>query len=765
MTTRLRLQSFLAAAVMAVLPALPSLHAGIPRLLTVQGRLNVGGEDFNGTGHFKFALVNGDTSVIVWSNSAMDEVTEQPQDAVDLTVQEGLYSAALGDQDLPHMEAIDVTHLDHPDVRLRIWFSEDGTMFHLLSPDQRLTSVAYAVLAAHVEDDAVGTDQIADEAITGDKLDLDLRYRGSLRADDVNAARLVAGSLEAESGVVSELAAGRVRVGSSAAAATPLHVQTDVAPGTRPENHVALFHNTTRAPNANGIAIMLGTSPEIAWVDKSNNFISFYDPAERIVGRVEGFSLADLQEALRLISVQTFVSTMLGGGFYDFNFRLNPTEGWFDPGTMPLVGFVPGRLPGLTVGKGRLPEAIFETGRLPDINLTGYVAPKLAVGKGENPSLTFTEGSAPSLSFNRGSLPSLNINFVTASFSFNAGSRPTATFDPGELPTATLDPGKFPTVSLDPGQPPSISGERGLLPKLTFEPGAFPVISYEQGLLPALEVTPGQVPSVNALPFSIEADFSLNAEAVAELIASFEGDLAELRQAWCLASDPICAEIMRQALLVTGSGVTYESGSGDYAEWLPRRDSGEALSFGDIVGIHGGRVARDTDEADQLLVVSYKPIVLGNMPPPTDVDQHEMVAFMGQVPVKVEGIVHRGDFILTSGRGDGRGRAVAPEDLHPRDLAECVGVAWDDSEFPGNKLVRVAIGLQPRVLSEMLREQNGRVGKLEAELANTRAALDETRLQLAELTERVERLSMAGAAPTAVAAAEATLRPASFERP
>lgn len=769
MTTRLRLRSLLAAAAaaMAMLPILPSLHAGLPRLLTVQGRLNVGGTDFNGTGHFKFALVDGDTDAILWSNSPMDEPSAQPQDAVELSVQGGLYSVALGDSDLQHMAAIDVSHLDHPHVRVRMWFSADGTEFHLLSPDQRLTAVAYAVLAAHVEDGAVGTDQIADESITGDKLEPDLRHRGRLRADELDAGRLVAGDFEAETGAIGTLEAGSARLGSGGLPATALHVQSEVKPGTQPENHVALFHNTTRAPFANGIAIMLGNSPETAWVDKSNNFITFYDPAERIVGRVEGYSLADFQEALRLISVETLLGTVLGGGFYDFNFQLHPTEDWFDPGSLPLFDFDPGRLPGLTVGRGRLPEVMFEPGALPDINLSGYIPPEIVVGKGENPSLSFTPGEAPSLNFNRGTLPSLSINFATASFSFNAGSRPTATFDPGELPTAILDPGRFPTVSLDPGQPPSISGERGQLPTLSFDPGAFPVVSYEQGLLPTLEVTPGELPRILDVPFSIEADFTLNTEAIAEFIANFQGDLGELRQAWCLLSDPVCAEMMRQAVLVAGAGVTYESGSGDYAEWLPRRDQGEELSFGDIVGIHGGRVARETADADQLLVVSYKPIVLGNMPPATDREQHEMVAFMGQVPVKVEGIVHRGDFILASGRGDGHGRAVAPEDLSPKDLAQCVGVAWDASEFPGNKLVRVAIGLQPRVLSEMLREQHSRVGDLQAELAETRAALDKTRRQLAELTGRVDRLALPGADHTAVASAETTpeTRPISFEHP
>jgi hypothetical protein len=81
-------------------------------------------------------------------------------------------------------------------------------------------------------------------------------------------------------------------------------------------------------------------------------------------------------------------------------------------------------------------------------------------------------------------------------------------------------------------------------------------------------------------------------------------------------------------------GVAYESGSGDYAEWLPRLYPDEKIGYGQIVGVYGGKITKETDGADMLMVVSKSPIVLGNMPPDSLSESLcEKVGFMGQVPV------------------------------------------------------------------------------------------------------------------------------------
>ncbi|MDZ7765197.1 MAG: hypothetical protein U5K00_12340 [Melioribacteraceae bacterium] len=83
----------------------------------------------------------------------------------------------------------------------------------------------------------------------------------------------------------------------------------------------------------------------------------------------------------------------------------------------------------------------------------------------------------------------------------------------------------------------------------------------------------------------------------------------------------------------------------------------EEISSGDIVGINGGKISKNTSRAEYISVVSTSPIILGNMPIKEIETHFEKVAFMGQVPVKVIGIVKTGDYILPSGLNDGVGIA------------------------------------------------------------------------------------------------------------
>ena len=84
-------------------------------------------------------------------------------------------------------------------------------------------------------------------------------------------------------------------------------------------------------------------------------------------------------------------------------------------------------------------------------------------------------------------------------------------------------------------------------------------------------------------------------------------------------------------------GVTYQSGSADYAEWLPKANLSEKFQPGYVVGLKNGKISLTTEEADKLFVISTKPIVLGNMPENGKEELYEKVAFMGQVPVHVLG--------------------------------------------------------------------------------------------------------------------------------
>ena len=131
------------------------------------------------------------------------------------------------------------------------------------------------------------------------------------------------------------------------------------------------------------------------------------------------------------------------------------------------------------------------------------------------------------------------------------------------------------------------------------------------------------------------------------------------------------------------TGVAFESGSADYAEWLPKANDHEQLLFGEVVGVKGGQISKTFLDAEKFMVVSNAPAIIGGAPDQKEMPNYSKIAFMGQVPVKVLGQVCKGDYILPSGKGDGMAMAVAPENMKTLDYRRVIGVAW--SESPANK--------------------------------------------------------------------------------
>ena len=144
----------------------------------------------------------------------------------------------------------------------------------------------------------------------------------------------------------------------------------------------------------------------------------------------------------------------------------------------------------------------------------------------------------------------------------------------------------------------------------------------------------------------------------------------------------------------SNTGVAFESGGADYAEWLKKFDAKEKMSFGDVVGVKSGVISKNYLDAEKFMVVSKNPIVSGAMPNPDEEYKYKRIAFIGQVPVKVIGNVNKGDFILPSGNGDGMGIAVSPQNMRTNDYKRIIGVAWGD--YYGNELfsyINTAVGI------------------------------------------------------------------------
>ena len=182
-------------------------------------------------------------------------------------------------------------------------------------------------------------------------------------------------------------------------------------------------------------------------------------------------------------------------------------------------------------------------------------------------------------------------------------------------------------------------------------------------------------------------------------------------------------------------GVSYQSGAGDYAEWLLKRDPGEQFIPGELVGVTNGYVSKNTFGAEKVMVVSTNPIVLGNMPPEKDRNKYEKIAFMGQVPVRVLGDVKPGDYILPNELAPGFGKAVHPDMMETRDYTKIVGVSWSviNRVTDGLSIVNVAVGINTNDLTGKVIRQEEQLNALWAEHKQLKSEIEQSNAVLASL--------------------------------
>src|SRR5204863_10219126 len=92
----------------------------------------------------------------------------EPTAPVDIAVNHSFYNAYLGDTTLPNMTtSLPLSVFTNNSVWVRYWFNGDaGATFQLFSPDQRVTAVAYAMMAANVGDGVITSNKLAPNAVT-----------------------------------------------------------------------------------------------------------------------------------------------------------------------------------------------------------------------------------------------------------------------------------------------------------------------------------------------------------------------------------------------------------------------------------------------------------------------------------------------------------------------------------------------------------------------------------------------------------------------
>jgi hypothetical protein len=173
---------------------------------------------------------------------------------------------------------------------------------------------------------------------------------------------------------------------------------------------------------------------------------------------------------------------------------------------------------------------------------------------------------------------------------------------------------------------------------------------------------------------------------------------------------------------VVKAGVSYTTGSADYAEWIERKDINEVIKPGDIIGVKNGKISKNTLNADHLMVISTAPAVLGNMPSQGLEKNYEKVAFMGQVQIKVEGKVSAGDFIVCSGYNDGIGLGIHPDQMKASDYANVVGLAWTDNAI-GSGRVNALVNVSHAKFNTVISQQKSEIASLNNKVESMEAFL------------------------------------------
>ncbi len=193
------------------------------------------------------------------------------------------------------------------------------------------------------------------------------------------------------------------------------------------------------------------------------------------------------------------------------------------------------------------------------------------------------------------------------------------------------------------------------------------------------------------------------------------------------------SEITTALLSYRKIGVEYSSGNGDYAEWLERKDAAEFINPGDIVGVAGGRITKDLSHAEQVMVVSHNPIMLGNTPEESKITKGNNIAFIGQVPVKVMGPVSSGDYIIGQVKTPGYGIAKHPNKMSIDDYKNVVGRSWEDDERTEAKMVNTVVGVHNNTFINLIKDLKQTTEKNDARLKAIENRLNITPLPKSKL--------------------------------
>ena len=216
----MKLNKTLLLAVLAITATITTALGQVPGIIQYQGRVTSHGTNFSGKGGFKFAIIeNVITGDSVWSNDGTSDLGSEPTKSVSVDVQDGLFIMGLGDQSLGNMMTIPASIFTYQSLQLRIWFDDGVSGFVALSPDQPITSVGFAMMAATVSDGAITAGKLAPNAVTGDKIANDAVAGLHLLNRTISGSKIVSNSVSSTE-IADALTLHQLDLGSSLAHGT-----------------------------------------------------------------------------------------------------------------------------------------------------------------------------------------------------------------------------------------------------------------------------------------------------------------------------------------------------------------------------------------------------------------------------------------------------------------------------------------------------------------------------------------------------------------
>jgi len=160
---------------------------------------------------------------VYWTNGA----------PMDVSVTKGLYSVALGDTEFTNMDALPSDIFTNSDVRLRVTFDDGVVGPEQLTPDSRIVSAGYAMMAAAIQDGAVTAAKLADDAVEEAKLADDAVTGAKIADTAVDTAQLVGDAVTSD-----KIADGTIGAADlDTASFSNTFWKTDGNAGTLPVNH------------------------------------------------------------------------------------------------------------------------------------------------------------------------------------------------------------------------------------------------------------------------------------------------------------------------------------------------------------------------------------------------------------------------------------------------------------------------------------------------------------------------------------------------